>query len=469
MKPRVDYRLVLVFACGCLCWVQSGAAQVDVVPDSVSCDDPAAKIHHLMRDSTRNAMNATVTTDDAGEWFCAWSERTARGADLYGMFFARGQRSGFTASPLAADVPSSTVDAEDEFASATHLGDRTVLIVWQRRSAGRHSIWARLVTHRVVADGGRVRATALSDPARPSDEALDTLHRRDASRLILGPPFQVSDTDAQAMMPSVIRNAEGKVLIVWQDYRNGNADVYARRYYLATHTVGECTRINDDTARAIQGAPRVAADCPHGFLVFWPDARDDGLWKFYSHRVGLPGARNVLIDSAQRKAMTTLIAGVCLPGDSAMFAWKDYRAGNSNIYRRMADLRTGSFTTAERINDDDGERWQRLASADGDGMGHVAVCWEDYRNTDGNQRGDVYMQAYGRNGIATGPNIRINDRDDRIARKMPLLVMDRSGWMLVLWHQGEEGAYRLHGQWLRHPAQREGANFCLTGATDGGE
>jgi hypothetical protein len=93
------------------------------------------------------------------------------------------------------------------------------------------------------------------------------------------------------------------------------------------------------------------------------------------------------------------------------------------------------------------------------------VCWEDYRNTEINQRGDTYLQAYGPDGLTRGDNVKVNDRDDRIARKMPSIVMDSDGWYLVVWHQGEEGAFNLAGQWLRYPDKRMGANFCLTCVT----
>lgn len=53
-------------------------------------------------------------------------------------------------------------------------------------------------------------------------------------------------------------------------------------------------------------------------------------------------------------------------------------------------------------------------------------------------------------------------QDYRITRKRPAIVMDEDGWYLVIWHQGEEGAFNLAGQWFHYPAEREGANFCLT-------
>jgi len=251
-------------------------------------------------------------------------------------------------------------------------------------------------------------------------------------------------------------------IVVWQDYRSGNADIVTQRFDAEGRPVGKNVLVNDDGMAALQGQPRIAADNGDHVLLLWPDNRIDGAWKFYYHCFGADAARNVLIDSAQRKAMTTIINAVCLPGDSAFFAWKDYRTGTSNIYRRIADLRSGTFSPAELINDDDGNRWQRLPAVDGDGKGGVVVCWEDYRNTVTNQKGDTYLQPYGRDGTRIGGNVRVNDRDDRLARKKPSIVMDTDGWYLVIWHQGEEGVSHLVGQWMRYPAQREGANFCLT-------
>lgn len=395
------------------------AMQTDIAPARMKTDSVRMKI-----DSVRNTWHGTLTGSDAGLWFCAWSERTRSGAEVRGAFLRRGQRADILAFDLG--LPGTAV--EEERPAGVFLTDSTVLLVWQRRSEGRQAITARIV-HR----------SGLVEPA-----------------------FGVSDQTAPEVMPTAGRNAAGEIVVAWQDYRNGNADIYAQRFDTRGRRIGANVLVNDDGTGAMQGQPRVAADNGDSFLLLWPDNRIDGAWKFYYHRFGGHAARNVLIDSAQRKAMTTLISGVCLPGDSAFFAWKDYRAGTSNIYRRIADLRRGAFSPAERVNDDEGNRWQRLAAVDGNGRGEVVVCWEDYRNTVTNQRGDTYLQPFARDGSRVGVNIRVNDRDDRRARKMPSIVMDPDGWYLVIWHQGEEGIANLVGQWMRFPAQREGANFCLT-------
>lgn len=393
--------------------------------DSSAMAGDTVAVHSDVRvDGKRDAWHAALAGNGSGMYFCAWTERTTDGASIRGCFLARAQRSGF--HMIEASIP--PAGAEDERPAVVFLDDSTVLLAWQRRENGKHFLRARVVS-------------------------------RSGS---LGPEQSVSDDDAGTMTPAAGRTADGEVLLAWQDYRNGNADIYARRFDREGRPKAHSELLNDDGATAMQGSPQMAAGNGEGPLVFWPDNREDGAWKFYYQRVGVPQAHNVLIDSAQRKAMTTLISGVMLSGDSALFTWKDYREGHSNIYRRLADLRTGLLSPAERVNDDRGERWQRLAVVGADGHGRTVICWEDYRHTEINQRGDIYAQVYDAAGLAHGMNLRINDREDRIARKMPKVFMDDDGWYLVLWHQGEEGHFHLSGQWLRYPDIREGANFCLT-------
>ncbi|MBE0644378.1 MAG: hypothetical protein IH600_09890 [Bacteroidetes bacterium] len=395
---------------------------------AASAQDSTIVFGHMQRDSTENTWHATLCGNDAGVWFCVWSMRSQRGAAVRGAFLSRGQREDIR----LIDVSFPGTSEEDTRPAAAFLTDSTVLVAWQRNSGGKNVI----------------KGCVLDRDGRA------------------GPVFDISDDSAPGMMPAAGRNAAHEAVVVWQDYRNGDVDIYAQHYDVEARTLGSNVRINDDGMRAMQGQPRVAADNEKSFLLLWPDNRVDGAWKFYYQLFGGPAARNVLIDSAQRKAMTTIISGAWIAEDSVLFAWKDYREGHSNIYRRTAEISHDALSSAERINDDTGERWQRLASVDGNGHGNAVICWEDYRNTENNQRGDVYLQVFARDGARSGGNVKVNDRDDRIARKMPAIVMAADGWYLIVWHQGEEGAFNIVGQWLQYPDQREGGNFCLTCGTE---
>lgn len=391
----------------------------------VAAQDDAPVWDHVHVDSTRDVWHVSADCNDGGLWAVVWSERTRKGATLHAAFLERGQRENIRSFPVTVPV----ADIEDARPSVNFLSDSTVLVAWQRREALSRRIYA-VVLHR---DG------------------------------VAGGAFTLQQVQADGMMPVTGRCLRDGVLVAWQDYRNGNADVYARRVDIDGTPSGPDMLINDDGASAMQGAPRIAKDNRNGHLLLWPDNRSDREWKFYYQRIGGMRGENVLIDSAQRKAMTTIVSAVCVSEDTAHIFWKDYREGDSNIYRRIADLGSGTCSPAERINDDTGDRWQRLVVAAGDGKGNIVACWEDHRNTENNQRGDIYLQVFDRDGTPRGRNIVVNDRDDRIARKMPVIAMDAGGWYLLLWHQGEQGTFNIAGQWFQYPARRLSGNFLLTG------
>ena len=378
-----------------------------------------------LKEAFRNTWHATADDNGEGVFFVAWAERSRAGSRIRGSFLENGQRSGFTAIDISEPPPG----CEDVRPSVACLNRDTLLVAWQR--------------------GGDQRQILL----------LRLLHRESG---IIGEELPLSDSDSAAMLPE-LRRVQGGAIAAWQDFRNRNLDIRIRKIDETGTPSGPGFLLNDDSTEALQGQPRLSLDNRDKAIVVWSDNRVDGFWKFYYRQAGeRPEGKNVLLDSAQRKAMTTLASVVWMSRDTAVFTWKDYREGHSNIYRRIVLPASGVQTPAQRINDDTGEQWQRLPVIDGDCKGNVVMCWEDYRNTETNQRGDIYMQVFARDASLHGPNQRVNDREDRIARKVPVLVMGSDGVYIIVWHQGDEGEFNLAGQWFRYPDERIGENFCIT-------
>lgn len=390
----------------------------------------------LIADSVRSAWHAALADDDSARVLCTWSLRSNAGAHIQGAMLRARQRDGLAVRSLTRPAPG----CEDVHPAVTLLpgnggtaGDGgLVLVAWQRGCVAG------------ALEGQHVYAARHDAELRPVDEEL-----------LL--------SDAVGLAPAAGRRTTGDAVMLWQDYRNGGADIYAQRFDRTGDADAAAVMLNDDASRALQGPPRLAADCRDEFLALWPDNREDNMWKFVASEFdGTHAGDNLLVDSAQRKAMTMLVSAVALPGDSALFAWKDYREGHSNVYLRRADLRGGALSPAVRLNDDTTDRWQRQPVLDSDGGGNVVACWEDYRHSLRNQKGDIYMQVFARGGSRIGANRRVNDDTARVARKMPRIAMLRDGSYLVVWHQGNEGNFELYGQWFRYPAERIGRNFCIS-------
>jgi hypothetical protein len=375
--------------------------------------------------NARSSWHAAADEIDASLYCIVWAERGNGTSRIRAVLLRQGQREGIRDFDISQPFPG----FEDVKPAVTFLNSDTAIVAWQRGGDGRQR-----VLYRLIGRNGELLA----------DEKL------------------ISDVDADAMLPALRRTPDG-ALAVWQDFRNGNLDIYARAISAGAIAEGHAYMLNDDGGRALQGQPKLSSGNSAEVLAVWSDNRGDGKWKFYFQLWSDgPVGPNVLLDSAQRKNMTTLASVARMSRDTAVFVWKDYREGHSNIYRRVADIGRGTLTPARRVNDDSGERWQRLPVIDGDGNGNMVMCWEDYRNTETNQQGDTYMQVFSRDGTLRGANQRVNDREDRIARKAPVIVMDSTGTYLILWHQGDEGEFHLVGQWFRYPDERLGENFCLT-------
>jgi hypothetical protein len=372
-----------------------------------------------------SAWHASVDENGGGTYFVVWTERTNDASRIRGMSLATGQNSGFTHYTVSEALPGD----QDTRPAVAWLNRDKAVVAWERSGGG-----SRRLLYRVI----------------------------DIGTGKLGTPMLLSDAPDDAMYP-VLRRLHGGVVAAWQDFRNRNLDIYCRRLNAAGLTDESAFRVNDDAAAALQGRPFASVSNRDRVLLLWADNRVDGLWKFYIQQYGntLIGD-NVLLDSAQRKAMTSQVAAAWMSADTAVFVWKDYREGHSNIYRRIGDMRSMVFSKAQRVNDDSGASWQRLPELASVGAGRLVACWEDYRNTENNQLGDVYMQVFARDGSMPGNNVRVNDRDDRINRNTPLIAASEDGSYLVLWHQGEDGRFHLFGQWFRYPVERLGPNFCLT-------
>jgi len=406
-------------------------AAILLCPHPMAAQEDAG-VSPLIADSVRAAWHAALADDDSARVLCAWSLRTSTGAHIESVLLRAGQRDGFSVRSLT--DPAAV--CEDTHPAVVLLADGGVLAGWQRGCADG------------MRQGQHVMAAVFDADLRPVNDAL-------------------LPSDAVGLAPAAGRRVIGDAVMLWQDYRNGGADIYAQRFDRNGRAAGATVMLNDDASRALQGPPRVAADCGDEFLAVWPDNREDNMWKFMAASFdGAQAGRNLLVDSAQRKAMTMLVSAVAMPGDSALFAWKDYREGHSNVYLRRADLRGGTLSPAERLNDDTTDRWQRQPVLDSDGRGNVVACWEDYRHSLRNQKGDIYMQVFARDGSRIGANRRVNDDTTRVARKMPRIAMLRDGIYLVVWHQGDEGNFELYGQWFRYPAERIGRNFRISLSED---
>jgi len=195
--------------------------------------------------------------------------------------------------------------------------------------------------------------------------------------------------------PKITSDGCGGAIVIWQDERNGNSDIYAQRI----DSNGELQWSEDIpicSAENLQSVLQILSDGLGCFIIVWQDDRNGvGNRDIYAQKIDAYGKikwakDGVVICSAPYDQDSPQIISDGLGG--AIITWADYRGGgwpNGDIY-------------AQRINKDGNVLWEvngsTICSAEGnqysptiasDGCGGAIVVWEDHRNDD---NGDIYAQ-----------------------------------------------------------------------------
>ncbi|MCX7847134.1 MAG: hypothetical protein N2595_03780 [bacterium] len=125
----------------------------------------------------------------------------------------------------------------------TALPDASIVVVWQSDSAGPHNnnIWCQLIL-----PNGRLR--------------WDT-------------PAPVCTARGDQCAPVIATDQDTGVLIAWEDYRHGNADIYAQRIDLDGAPLGPEDGVPIEDAPGDQRNPRFVTSQTGSLLLLWDDYR----------------------------------------------------------------------------------------------------------------------------------------------------------------------------------------------------
>lgn len=90
-----------------------------------------------------------------------------------------------------------------------------------------------------------------------------------------GANFKVNDVGTNSQIySSVAQNFAGNFVVTWMDNRDGDYNIYGQRYAANGSLIGSNFRIDDDFSGSMQGYPAVAIDPFGNFVVVWEDNRN---------------------------------------------------------------------------------------------------------------------------------------------------------------------------------------------------
>ncbi len=132
--------------------------------------------------------------------------------------------------------------------------------------------------------------------------------------------------------PAVASSMTGETLILWEDKRNGNSDIYCQRMRAdGTRQAGNF-RINEAEG-GTQWRPFVAAQSGQ-FVVCWEDYRQqpNAIYAQWFDAAMLTAGSNVQIDDANGAGLKEYPAVAINNSGQSFFTWQDSRNGNWDIY-----------------------------------------------------------------------------------------------------------------------------------------
>ncbi|MGB5105458.1 MAG: FlgD immunoglobulin-like domain containing protein [Candidatus Zixiibacteriota bacterium] len=218
----------------------------------------------------------------------------------------------------------------------------------------------------------------------------------------------------------------GNYVLVWEDNRNGNYDVYGQRYHKSGAKLGVNFRINDDAGAAYQHNPKVAVDGDGDFVVVWYDNRQ-GLDLIMGQRYNASGVAqntNFLISDNLTGNKCVVPDVACDYAGNFTVVWIDYRNGNypnnADVYGRNYWANGDSRSANYRINSDGANGSQAEVVVGMDYFGNFITAWRDDRQ--GNN--DIFAQYFKADGNILGGNYRVNTDATTSTQSFPNVTMD---------------------------------------------
>jgi len=262
--------------------------------------------------------------------------------------------------------------------------------------------------------------------------------------------------------PRAIPDGSSGAIVVWQDYRNLEYDIYAQRIGSDGTLMWGGNGVPICTAGGTQEFPEIASDGVGGAIITWVDRRAEV--DIYAQRVDATGAVQWATDGVVVCDITgsqNQIQIVTDESEGAVVAWTDGRNGLPDIF-------------AQRIGSDGARRWPsdglevcvdshdqvepQLAS---DGSGGAIVAWVDGR---GLQR-PLYTQWIGPLGSAVWPTDGVSVTDTSVNQDEHRLVSVAPGAAVVTWADQRANSIDIYAQRLGTGGYRQwgqnGLGVCI--------
>lgn len=272
--------------------------------------------------------------------------------------------------------------------------------------------------------------TFAGEPTQFLSELLQLKPADDTSRRIN------DDTgDRDQIIPALAMNKYGYIIACWIDYRNGIPSIYAQRYNYLGFPTKQNFLVNENPGIGTHWYPDAAIDNEGHSIIVWDDMRN-GNYDIYAQRYdgsGNPIGANFRVDDdvsneGQRNpAVATDGIG------NFVVVWQDSRGGSWEIVLQAFDSFGNKVGDLFFVNENQ-DMAQTTAEIAMDQNGNFVVVWQDSRNYG---VFDVYFQRYDSTMAPLGGNVEVSTHTGQESSAYaPRVALLENGTFMIVWEYG---------------------------------
>ncbi len=265
--------------------------------------------------------------------------------------------------------------------------------------------------------------------------------------------------------PSASMDASGNFIVVWEDGRNGNSDIYAQRFNSSGSTIGVNFRVDNDTTEGGQYAPDVVMNYHTGsFVITWRDESVAEEFAVYAQMYKPNGDTIGEVLTVNDQPIGTSQSSPAIAMDDSgnfVITWDDQRGVNYDIFAQYYyyDGTTWGANFLIGDNTDGNKRYPDIAM---NGKGYFVIAWDDERN--GNQ--DIYAERYDSLSLTLDPsNFRVDNDEGGASQVWPSVSMNEAGDFVIAWNDGRllnSDIYAQRYNFCIDSLEPEGTNYFIS-------
>ncbi|NQT25657.1 T9SS type A sorting domain-containing protein [candidate division KSB1 bacterium] len=319
-----------------------------------------------------------------------------------------------------------------------------------------------------IASGGNGHYIVVWSDERDSDESQIYAQRLDPYGSPISSNFKVNDDaspEESHYSPFVAADGSGRFVAAWEDFREGNRDIYAQRYDSDGSLTGNNFKVNDSTGTSSQKSVSMAMDWEGNLFTVWEDSRNSDS-DIYGQMYGSDGSSlgsnfKINDDSGTRRQYAPAVSADS--SDNFVVTWQDERDNKKNIYAQRYDSNGSALGSNFKVNDDPGDVRHLSPAVSVDIQGQFVITWYDER-----ELGDfnVYAQRFGSDGSSMGGNLKINEDFEHPWLQAPVVAMNLRADFMIVWTDNRSLTSDIYGQMGNIDGSITGSNFRVSDDTN---